>query len=207
MTDMKPIKRIFPVLLCCSLLVTSVAFGQAGAQVSEKGKTYHDIYEMLQNVPGLDVKTSNGKGGSIVVRGTGSLTAQGAPLFVVDGSPYDGDIRSLNPQDIESVSVLKDAASQTAYGSRGMFGVILITSKKGRNAAGGAATVQDHTESAYTYFIDHKTPLRVFGQDDNVIIEGVIQRQRNDSLIFTRKRKEFPVAISAVKRVEMVPQQ
>lgn len=204
---MKTQQSIFSIVLCCCLLAASVAFGQAGAQVSEKGKTYRDIYEMLQNVPGLDVKTSNGKGGSIVVRGAGSLTAQGAPLFVVDGSPYDGDIGSLNPQDIESVSVLKDAASQTAYGSRGMFGVILITSKKGRNAAGGAATVENHTESAYTYFIDHKTPLRVFGQDDNVIIEGVIQRQRNDSLIFMKRRKEYPVAITSVKRVEMVPQQ
>ena len=82
--------------------------------------------------PGLSI-TSNGghpgSGSTIRVRGLSSLNANQAPLQVVDGAPFDGYV---NPNDIESVTILKDAASAAIYGSRASGGVILITTKKGR---------------------------------------------------------------------------
>ncbi|MES2332140.1 MAG: TonB-dependent receptor plug domain-containing protein [Bacteroidota bacterium] len=206
---MKTLNHLRVLCLCsCLILISQFSLAQAKSSAPPQG-SYKTIYEMLKDVPGLEVKTnSNTGGGSIVVRGISSLTSQGQPIFVVDGTVFNSalDIAAINTQDVESISVLKDAASQTAYGSRGMFGVIVITTKKGTGIS-SAASVTNHTESAYTYFIDHKTPLKVFDMNDAVIIEGVIQRQKGDSLVFVKKRKDFLVAISAVKRVEMIPQQ
>ncbi|NCI49677.1 TonB-dependent receptor plug domain-containing protein [Sediminibacterium roseum] len=202
---MKTFRSIAAGFLCIALvLVAGKSSAQAKATTAIQG-TYKTIYDMLRDVPGLEVKTSNGRGNSVIVRGISTLTGSSVPLFVVDGTIYSGDISNLNVQDIESVNVLKDAASLTAYGTQGANGVIQITTKKGSNAS-SAASVSSHTESAYTYFIDKKTPLRVYGHDDKVIIEGVIEKQRGDSLIFIKRRKDFPVAISSVKRVEMIPQ-
>lgn len=73
-------------------------------------------------------------GASIKIRGTGSLSASQAPLILIDGVP--GDMNAMNPQNIASVSVLKDAASAAIYGSRASNGVILITTKTGANTDG-----------------------------------------------------------------------
>ena len=206
---MKTIKQISVLFLSSFFVfISGNTFAQAKSASLPQG-SYKTIYEMLKDVPGLDVKTNSSTGGgSITVRGTGSLTAQGQPIFVVDGTVYNSasNIGSLNPQDIEGVSVLKDAASQTAYGSRGMFGVIVITTKGGKGVTTPSATVNNHAESAYTYFIDHKTPLKVFGMNEEVLVEGVIQKQKGDSLVFIKKRKDFLVAIASIKRVEMIPQ-
>jgi TonB-dependent SusC/RagA subfamily outer membrane receptor len=203
---MKMLKHLAAYAVCCISLAGSInASAQAKAQAPAQG-TYKSIYDMLKDVPGLEVQAnSGGRGGTITVRGVSSLKAQGQPLFVVDGSIYSGDISSLNPQDIDNIVVLKDAASTTAYGTQGAFGVISITSKKGTSGV-RAVNAESHTESAYTYFIDHKTPLKVFGMNDEVIVEGVIQKQKGDSLVFTKKRKDFLVAVSNIKRVEMIPQ-
>lgn len=88
-------------------------------------------------VAGVYVANTSGKPGenaSIRIRGAGTLTADSdAPLFVVDGVIMDGNpLNTLNPNDIESISVLKDASSQAIYGTRGGPGVILIETKKGR---------------------------------------------------------------------------
>lgn len=194
------------VWVCCFLCVlySISAEAQAKANHAVRG-TYRNIYEMLRDVPGLEVTSNNGKGGSIKVRGIQSLTQQGQPLFVIDGSIFSGDIGDLNPADIESISVLKDAASQTAYGSRGMFGVIVITSKDGKGVGTAAATVSGFSGSAYAYFIEKKTKLRVFGQDEKVIIEGVIEQQRDSVLVFKKRRNEILVPIKNIKRVEMMP--
>ncbi|MBS2211899.1 TonB-dependent receptor [Carboxylicivirga mesophila] len=73
-----------------------------------------------------------GSDASIRIRGIGSINAASSPLIVVDGVPYTGTISSINPQDIESLSVLKDAASAALYGSRAANGVVMITTKKGK---------------------------------------------------------------------------
>jgi TonB-linked SusC/RagA family outer membrane protein len=87
---------------------------------------------------GVDI-TSNerpGEVGSILIRGVRSLAATNSPLYVVDGIPLNfGGINALNPNDIETMDVLKDASATAIYGSRGANGVVLITTKKGKNGA------------------------------------------------------------------------
>lgn len=84
---------------------------------------------------GVQVLSSNGQPGSepsIRIRGIGSYSSSNDPLIILDGMPYDNAISSINPSDIESLTVLKDAASSALYGSRAANGVIMITTKKGR---------------------------------------------------------------------------
>lgn len=89
--------------------------------------------ESLQGrIAGLDITKSSGQAGSGIsmqLRGNRSITASGDPLVIIDGMP--GDYSTLNPNDIESIDVLKDAASTAVYGSSGANGVIIITTKKG----------------------------------------------------------------------------
>lgn len=161
---------------------------------------------MLRGVPGLDVKINNDRsGGTIVVRGLTSLKNQRPPLFVVDGSIFSGDISNMNPQDVESISVLKDAASATAYGGQGAFGVILITTKKGTGVTNNPV-VTNYNKSAYSYFIEHKTNLKIIGLTDEVITTGVIQEQRDSVLVFIKKKKELLVPVKNIKKVEMIPE-
>lgn len=90
------------------------------------------------NASGVQATSALGQPGSsssIRIRGFGSVNASNAPLYVVDGSVYNGNIADINPFDIESVSVLKDAASTSLYGSSAGNGVILITTKKGKEGA------------------------------------------------------------------------
>ena len=87
-------------------------------------------------VPGLQLTSSNGSPSStasIKIRGFSSLNAGNDPLIIVDGAPYSGDMTNLNPNDVESMTVLKDAASNALYGSRGANGVIMITTKRAVN--------------------------------------------------------------------------
>jgi len=86
-------------------------------------------------VPGVQLSSSNGAPGetsTIRIRGFGSLNAGKDPLIIVDGAPYSGDLGNLNPNDVESMTVLKDAASNALYGARGANGVIMITTKKAK---------------------------------------------------------------------------
>ena len=85
-------------------------------------------------IAGVQITSSNGQPGAspkIRIRGTGSINAVDDPLYVVDGMPFDGDISSINPADIENMSVLKDAAAAALYGARGANGVIMVTTKRG----------------------------------------------------------------------------
>lgn len=90
--------------------------------------------------PGVQVISSSGDpaAGSptIRIRGIGSMSASNSPLYVVDGMPYDGSIADINPNDVESMSVLKDAAASAIYGARGANGVVLITTKRASTTAG-----------------------------------------------------------------------
>ena len=73
-----------------------------------------------------------GAGASVIIRGFGSLSANTNPLYVVDGVPYDGAINSINPNDIESITIIKDASAGALYGARGANGVVMVTTKRGR---------------------------------------------------------------------------
>ena len=91
--------------------------------------------KLAGQVPGLSITTGNARPGeeqSLRIRGINSLTASNTPLIVLDGIPYNGSLGDIDPEIIESLSVLKDASSAAIYGSRGSNGVILIQTKKGK---------------------------------------------------------------------------
>ena len=104
-----------------------------------KGAMNSPMEMLTGKVAGLNVSSTASAnpnaGADLQVRGATSLSAGNGPLIVIDGVA-GGDIRTLAPQDIESMSVLKDAASAAIYGTRGANGVILITTKKGTGEAG-----------------------------------------------------------------------
>ena len=86
-------------------------------------------------VPGIIATNGGGAPGSgaaIYIRGVGSVNASSSPLYVLNGIPYDGPINSISTDEIESITVLKDASAAALYGSRAANGVIMITTKKGR---------------------------------------------------------------------------
>lgn len=94
-----------------------------------------DLSNALQGqVAGLQTASANGQpgnGSTLRVRGIGSINASSAPLIILDGAQYNGDINSLNVADIETVNFLKDAVAANLYGSEAANGVIIITTKKG----------------------------------------------------------------------------
>lgn len=94
------------------------------------------VTQSLQSVaPGVQVVMNSGQPGEnaqIRIRGISSLNTGAEPLWVIDGVPYEGLLNSINTDDIESITILKDAASAALYGARGANGVILATTKKGR---------------------------------------------------------------------------
>lgn len=109
---------------------------QVNAKDFQKGAMNNAMEMLTGKVAGLNISTTaaadpNGSS-SLQVRGATSISAGNGPLVVIDGVA-GGDIRTLSPQDIESISVLKDAASAAIYGTRGANGVILVTTKKGLN--------------------------------------------------------------------------
>lgn len=105
----------------------------------QKNQTSNPLNALTGKTAGVQINNSSGQPGSspstILVRGIGSINAGNAPLIVVDGTPYSGDLSSINSMDIENMTVLKDAASNALYGARGANGVIMITTKKGNRDA------------------------------------------------------------------------
>jgi iron complex outermembrane receptor protein len=127
--------------------------------------------QLLQGkVAGVNVTSVSGEPGGILgitIRGPGGVRTSNTPLFVVDGIPLDnaatgrGDpLNFLNPQDIESIDVLKDASATAIYGARGANGVVMITTKKGR------AGVSQLNFSASLGISNLATPLDVFTADE-----------------------------------------
>ena len=114
--------------------------GSAGVVDSKKleQRQVTNVMEALQgNVAGLQAYSHSGAPDAAPefrIRGISSINAGKAPLIVLDGAPYDGDWNSINPSDVASVTVLKDAASNALYGARGANGVIIVTTKKGEKA-------------------------------------------------------------------------
>ncbi len=91
-------------------------------------------YALQNRVAGVDMSQTSSQPGAttqIRIRGTRSLTASNDPLIVLDGIPFAGNISDINPNDIKSMDILKDASSTAIYGSRGANGVIMITTNKG----------------------------------------------------------------------------
>ena len=101
---------------------------------------------MEGSAPGVQVNNTYGEPGTaptIRVRGFGTMVSgASSPLYVVDGVPFDGNIAEINSNDIESMSILKDAASSALYGNRAANGVVLITTKSGRGSGKPSITLQ-----------------------------------------------------------------
>ena len=101
-----------------------------------KVQTSNVATALVGRVAGVQTSSTSGDLGktpSIRVRGFGSINAGKEPLWIVDGMPYEGDLNILNTNDIESMTVLKDAASNALYGARGANGVIMVTTKKAKS--------------------------------------------------------------------------
>ena len=113
-----------------------------GATVSVKGETLNEIKapnflnQLQGRAAGVDIVNNSsqiGAGGEIRIRGNRSITGNNNPLVVVDGMVYGGSVNDINPDNISSVDVLKDASATAIYGSRGSNGVIIVTTKRGTN--------------------------------------------------------------------------
>ena len=134
-----------------------------------------NIDQALQGrVAGVQVSGTDGQPGeglNIVIRGGNSLTQDNSPLYVVDGFPMeDFASSSLNPDDIESISILKDASSTSIYGARGANGVVMIETKKGKigapvitfNNSLGVQQVQKTIEMMNPYeFVKYQTEMNM----------------------------------------------
>lgn len=109
-----------------------------GAEEVRRMPVANALEAMQGMVAGVDI-TSNerpGQMGSVLIRGARSLTASNSPLYVVDGIPLAaGGIEAINPSDIESIDVLKDASATAIFGSRGANGVIMVTTKRGKEGS------------------------------------------------------------------------
>jgi len=116
--------------------------GSAGVISSEKlqKRIVTNVTKAIDGtVPGVITTSGSGQpgsGASIVIRGIGSINSTITPLYVVDGAPYDGSIAAINPADIETITVLKDASAGALYGARGGNGVVMITTKRGAGKEG-----------------------------------------------------------------------
>ena len=120
------------------------AIGSATAEQIKQIPTVNAIDAIKGRIAGVEIASTGykpGDGVQVRVRGTRSLKASNDPLYVLDGIPMAGGIGDLNPTDIESIEVLKDASATAVYGSRGANGVVLVTSRKG--IAGNTRTTYD----------------------------------------------------------------
>jgi TonB-dependent starch-binding outer membrane protein SusC len=137
------------------------------------------VDQLLQGkIAGVQVMTSGGMpgaGATIRIRGASSLNGSKDPLVVVDGYPWGdaGNLKQINPEDIESIEVLKDASSAAIYGSRGANGVILITTRKGRSGQPRITLSTLHTVSTLAVKPDvWRDPVEQATFDNEAAITG-----------------------------------
>ncbi|RMG25667.1 MAG: SusC/RagA family TonB-linked outer membrane protein, partial [Bacteroidetes bacterium] len=127
------------------------------------GKLAGVLIQNQDGAPGADPK--------IQVRAASSITGDSEPLIVVDGYPISGNLATVNPNDIESIEVLKDAASAAIYGSRGANGVILVTTKKGKT--GRASLSYNAYASTSSRYVRDVEQLKTAGEWANELETGI----------------------------------
>lgn len=162
-----------------------------------ENKPFSSVDQILQGqVAGLQSVASTGQPGAnqaILIRGVSSLTASNAPLWVIDGIPVvTGDasrlqttanlLSTLNPNDIESISVLKDAASQSIYGSRAANGVIIVTTKRGKAGKTRLRLDAEAGMSDVAYKNDRYRPLNA-AEYFAITTEGFVNNNRSQTYI------------------------
>lgn len=160
----------------------------ASSQVSSVTKALQGSVAGLQS---FSTSGQPGEDASIYIRGIGSVNASTTPLYVVDGVPYDGALSSISSQDIASITVLKDAAAATLYGSRAANGVIMITTKQGVDSAPvielsakygfSSRAVRDYDQlSTNDYFMLQWEAMRNKYMDDGHSAEDAAQRSSSE---------------------------
>ena len=114
-----------------------------GSEEIGKVQVTNAVDALKGKAAGVQIFSTSGQPGTtptIRIRGVNSINADSDPLLVLDGAPYDGSLNDINPADVESMTVLKDAASTSLYGARGGNGVILITTKSGKRGKDATIT-------------------------------------------------------------------
>ncbi|AGA79643.1 SusC/RagA family TonB-linked outer membrane protein [Echinicola vietnamensis] len=186
------------------------SLGYAVSEVSgkdfERGGQDNMLKSLAGRVPGVSINSTGGPGSSVsmIIRGITSLSGDNQPLFVVDGVPvinslnnisqigndnkvdYGNAMSDINPEDIESVSVLKGPSAAALYGSRAGNGVVLITTKSGKNVDKVTVSVSSNTlvEVPYKYLPMHSrfaTGVRPYTPDNNPYPGGVLTIEEGSS--------------------------
>lgn len=140
-----------------------------------------DLSETLQGqVPGLNISTGSGQPGAnstVILRGHGSVNGNIEPLYVIDGVPLSSEnFKSINPDDIASVSVLKDANATSIYGNRGANGVVVVKTKKGKHKAEASVdkyTTITETQMNVTFDIDIPYDIASNGKQHSVTLKEI----------------------------------
>lgn len=161
-----------------------------------------NIFELLRTIPGIEI-SGNAGGRSqqqVFIREARNLKSKIPAIFVVDKVIYDGDITNINPMDIAGITILKDAASASVYGARGFGGVVVITTKTGNGVA--PATVKTYEKSAYQYFIEQNTELRIVGKDGKTIASGIIKKETDSSILL----RKMEILKKDIEKVEIITQ-
>src|SRR5690606_3183078 len=174
-----------------------------------EGRPRVSFQESLQgNVAGLQSTTGTGQpgaAGNIRIRGTGSINANSSPLYVVDGVPVNdmvptvlalssNPLAAINPSDIESITVLKDASATSIYGSRAANGVIMITTKSGK---AGDTKINITAQHGFSEMIvnDRTRPLNT-NEMAELLVEGVINSQSSSLINITTPEAAMSFLIS-----------
>ncbi len=151
----------------------------------DQGAGYNPVKMLQGRASGINVLSPSGIPGArpiVLVRGVGSISGNSSPLFVVDGIPNEGGYPNINPNDIESMDVLKDASAAAIYGSRANSGVVIITTKSGKSGK----TVIDVDIRHGVGVIANDIPMANSTEYANVMQVAVdnFNKQRGTSLVY-----------------------
>lgn len=155
--------------------------------------------------PGMLVNSGSGQPGTsanITIRGISSVAAAGVqPLYVIDGVPLpSGDFATLNPDDFESITVLKDASASALYGARGGLGVIVITTKKGK---AGATNFQFRTQFGFTQKPDFSR-LNLMSTKEMLFYEEREKLGGTPGWVYSPNNPAIPAGMTAVQKQRML---
>lgn len=174
------------------------AVSSANLSAFKESQNVNVIQSLKGSVPGLQISQTNqaGQDVSIQVRGVNTLTSNTSPLIVVDGIIFSGSLNDLNPSDIKSIDVLKDASSKAIYGSQAANGVILITTNSGK--------ISDKPTVRYSGSVSFQSPTKNYrllnAQEDIEKIKGIYYDKAYLSPDYTTPNPSF-----TYNQTELVP--
>lgn len=174
------------------------------------------VQDLLRGTPGLQIgydASAKGSSASIKLRGENSLGTNVSPMIVLDGMPFYGELSEINPDDIGQIDVLKDASSAAIYGARAAAGVIIITTKKGKNGKPKVslnANFGVSNKSAYRDYMDVDEYMRyredyymmqyTYGLGDNGLYGYYNVKDKNGNLAYPQGYFNNPAGLSATER-------